>query len=174
MFNATTLLADALGRHLAETYRRIFGGREPEYGRVLDSAGKLVIERIANSDALYHSTNHTALATLVGEAILRGRLLKQPIEPTDWLHFMLALLTHDIGYVRGVCHGDKADRFVIDESGATVALQRGASDAALGPYHVDRSKIAVRARFKSVPGVDAERIARAIEMTRFPMTRDVS
>src|SRR5262245_47798425 len=92
MFNATTLLADALGRHLAETYRRSFGGREPEFGRVLDSAGKLVIERIANSDALYHSTNHTALVTLVGEAILRGRLLKQPIEPTDWLHFTLALL----------------------------------------------------------------------------------
>jgi Family of unknown function (DUF5989) len=68
MFNATTLLADALGRHLAETYQRIFGGREPEYGR-------LVIERIANSDALYHSTNHTALASLAGEAILRGRLL---------------------------------------------------------------------------------------------------
>ena len=172
MFNATTLLADALGRHLAETYRRIYGGREPEYGRVLDSAGKLVIERIANSDALYHSTNHTALATLVGEAILRGRLLKQPIEPTDWLHFTLALLAHDIGYVRGVCEGDKADRFVIDESGATVALQRGASDAALAPYHVDRSKIAVRARFKSVPGVDAERIARAIEMTRFPIPDD--
>jgi hypothetical protein len=172
MFNATTLLADALGRHLAETYRRIFGGREPEYGRVLDSAGKLVIERIANSDALYHSTNHTALVTLVGEAILRGRLLKQPIEPTDWLHFMLALLAHDIGYVRGVCQGDKADRFVVDESGATVTLPRGASDAALGPYHVDRSKIAVRARFKSVPGVDAERIARAIEMTRFPIPDD--
>jgi hypothetical protein len=61
---------------------------------------------------------------------------------------------------------------VVDESGATVSLHRGASDAALGPYHVDRSKIAVRARFKSVPGVDAERIARAIEMTRFPIPDD--
>jgi hypothetical protein len=172
MFNATTLLADALGRHLAETYRRIYGGREPEYGRVLDSAGKLVIERIANSDALYHNTNHTALVTLVGEAILRGRLLTRTVEPADWLHFMLALLTHDIGYVRYLCEGDQDDRFVIDESGATVSLPRGASDAALGPYHVDRSKIAVRARFASTPGVDAERIAHAIEMTRFPVPDD--
>lgn len=103
MFNATMLLADALGRHLAETYQRIYGGQEPEYGRILDSAGKLVIERIANSDALYHNTNHTALVTLVGEAILRGRLLSQPVRPADWLHFMLALLAHDIGYVRGAC-----------------------------------------------------------------------
>jgi hypothetical protein len=172
MFNATTLLADALGRHLAESYRRIYGGREPEYGRILDSAGKLVIERIANSDALYHNTNHTALVTLVGEAILRGRLLSRPVEPADWLHFMLALLAHDIGYVRGACPGDEPDRFVIDESGTTINLPRGASDAALAPYHVDRSKIIVRARFMSAPEVDAERIARAIELTRFPVPED--
>lgn len=172
MFNATTLLADALGRHLADTYQRLYGGREPEYGRLLDGAGKLVIEQIANSDALYHNINHTALVALVGEAILHGRLLRQAVEPADWLHFMLALLAHDIGYVRGVCDGDDGDRFVIDDSGATVTLPRGASDAALAPYHVDRSKMAVRARFKSSPVVDAERIARAIEMTRFPIPDD--
>ncbi len=172
MFNATTLLADALGRHLAESYQRIYGGREPEYARILDSAGKLVIERIANSDALYHNTNHTALVTLVGETILRGRLLTRTVEPADWLHFILALLAHDIGYVRGVCPGDEPDRFVVDEAGATVGLPRGASDAALQPYHVDRSKIVVRARFESVPEVDAERIARAIELTRFPVPDD--
>jgi len=172
MFNPTSLLAESLGRHLAETYDRRYGGREPEFGRILDSAGRLVIEWIANSDALYHSTNHTALATLVGEAILRGRLLRQPLEPADWLHFTLALITHDIGYVRGVVPGDEADRFVIDDSGATVTLRRGASDAALGPYHVDRSKIFVRHRFKQVPGVDAERIAHAIEMTRYPVPKD--
>lgn len=172
MFNATTLLADAFGRHLAETYRRIYGGQEPEYGRILDSAGKLIIERIANSDALYHNTSHTMQVTLVGEAILHGRLLTRPVSPADWLHFILALLGHDIGYVRGVCPGDRADRFVIDDAGTTVALPRGASDAALGPWHVDRSKIVARARFAATPGVDAERIAQAIEYTRFPVPQD--
>jgi hypothetical protein len=34
MFNATVLLAEALGRHLAETYERRYGGRDPEYGRL--------------------------------------------------------------------------------------------------------------------------------------------
>jgi hypothetical protein len=172
MFIATTLLADAFGRHLAETYQRIYGGEKPEYGRILDSAGKLVIERIANSDALYHNTNHTTLAALVGEAILRGRLLSQPVYPADWLHLILALLAHDIGYVRGACPGDGPDRFVIDETGTTISLPRGASDAALAPYHVDRSKIVVRARFKDLPDVDGERIARAIEYTRFPVPCD--
>lgn len=172
MFNATILWADAFGRHLAETYQRIYGGERREYARILDSAGKLVIERIANSDALYHNINHTTLTTLVGEAILRGRLLTRPVDPEDWLHFILALLTHDIGYVRGACPGDGQDRFVIDEAGTTISLSRGASDAALAPYHVDRSKIVVRARFESVPEVDGERIARAIEYTRYPVPAD--
>jgi len=172
MFTVMSLLADAMGSHLAETYRRLYGGQESEYGRILDSVGRLVIERIANSDALYHNANHTALVTLVGESILHGRLLSQPVEPADWLHVMLALLMHDIGYVRGVCPDDQSDLFVVDESGRMVSLPRGASDAALGPYHVDRSKIAVRARFAAVRGVDAERIARAIEMTRFPVPDD--
>ena len=172
MFNATTLLADALARHLAESYRRIYGGREPEYGRVLDSAAKLIVEQIANSDALYHNTNHTALAALVGEAILRGRMMRQRVEPADWVHFILALLAHDIGYVRHTCPGDETDRFVINEAGETVTLARGASDAALAPYHVDRSKLVVVSRFSGVPNIDAERLARAIEMTRFPIPND--
>jgi hypothetical protein len=172
MFTVMSLLADAMGSHLADTYRRLYGGQDPEFGRILDSVGRLVIERIANSDALYHNANHTALVTLVGESILHGRLLSQPVEPADWLHFMLALLMHDIGYVRGICPQDQSDRFVADESGRMVGLPRGASDAALAPYHIDRSKIAVRARFASVRGIDAERIARAIEMTRFPVPDD--
>lgn len=172
MFNATTLLADAFGRHLAETYLRIYGGAFPEYARILDSAGKLIMERIANSDALYHNANHTSLVTLVGEAILRGKLTSRPVEPSDWLHFILALLAHDIGYVRGVCPGDGPDRFVINEAGDTITLPRGASDAALSAYHVDRSKIAVRSRFATMPAVDAERLADAIEYTRFPVPQD--
>ena len=138
MFNPTALVAEALGRHLADTYDRRFGGREPEYGRILESAGSLVIEWIANSDALYHNTNHTALSTLVGEAILRGRLLRQPLEPADWLHFTLALLMHDIGYVHGVCPGDEDDRFVIDEQrrdgdAAARRLRRGAGALSCRP-----------------------------------------
>lgn len=172
MFSATSLVADALGRHLAETYLSIYGGEEPRHARILESAGRLVIERIANSDALYHNTNHTTLVTLVGEAIMRGRLLSRPVEPADWVHVMLALLTHDIGYVRGVCPGDEPGRFIVNTRGEKVTLPRGASDAALTPHHVERSKIVVRERFKAMPGIDAERIARAIELTRFPVPDD--
>ena len=57
MLNPTGLLADALGRNLAETYRRIYGDQEPRMAHALDEAARLVIERIASSDALYHIAN---------------------------------------------------------------------------------------------------------------------
>src|SRR5438270_12113995 len=44
MLNPTSLLADALGRNLAETYRRIYGDQEPRIPAALDEAARLVIE----------------------------------------------------------------------------------------------------------------------------------
>jgi hypothetical protein len=62
--------------------------------------------------------------------------------------------------------------YVINGQGERVTLPRGASDASLAPYHIDRSKVAVRERFASHPIIDAERVARAIELTRFPVPED--
>ena len=169
MLNSASLLADALGRNLAETYRRIYGDREPHIASGLDEAARLVIERIASSDALYHDCEHTALVTLCVQDILRGRRLERIVSPSDWGHTILAALNHDIGYVRGICPGDTPEHFVIDAAGNTVTPPRGASDAFLMPYHVERAKIMVRERFAPVPFVDEERIAAAIELTRFPV-----
>ncbi len=172
MLNSTTLLADALGRNLSEVFLRTFGGQQPQIAALLDEAGRLVIERLASSDALYHDAEHTALVTLVAQDILRGLRLRRTVSPEDWLHFIVSALTHDIGYVRGVCQGDGPQQQVADAAGATIALPPGASDAFLAPYHVERSKIAVRERFASHPIIDAERIACAIELTRFPVPDD--
>jgi hypothetical protein len=172
MLNPTSLLADALGRNLAETYRRIFGDQEPSIPGALDEAARLVIERIASSDALYHDCQHTALVTLCMQDILRGRRLELIVTPVDWGHAILAALTHDIGYVRGICPGDTADEFVIDAAGHIVTPPRGASDAFLTPYHVERGKIVVRHRFAPVSLIDEDRIAAGIELTRFPVPDD--
>jgi hypothetical protein len=172
MLNPTCLLADALGRNLTETFRRIYGDQEPRIACALDEAARLVMERIATSDALYHNCEHTALVTLCVQDILRGRRLVKTMTPSDWGHTILAALNHDIGYVRGVCSGDTADRFVIDAAGNTVTPPRGASDAFLAPYHVERGKIMVRERLAQVSFLDEERIARAIELTRFPVPDD--
>jgi hypothetical protein len=172
MLNPTSLLADALGRNLAETYRRIYGDQEPHIAAGLDEAARLVIERIASSDALYHDCQHTALVTLCVQDILRGRRIERIVTPSDWGHTILAALTHDIGYMRGICPGDTAEHFVIDAAGNTVTPPRGASDAFLMPYHVERGKIMVRERFAPVSFVDEERIAAAIELTHFPVPDD--
>ena len=84
----------------------------------------------------------------------------------------MACLAHDIGYVRGVVQGDEDDAFVADLSGRKIHLPVGSSDAALAPYHVDRSKLFVIERLDAMEEVDAARIARAIEYTRFPYADD--
>jgi hypothetical protein len=172
MMSPTAIFADAFGAHLANLFDQAYGRREPRFAEMIREGARLVFERISLSDALYHDAEHTAFVTLVGQDILRGSRLKRDVSPEDWLHFTLATLTHDIGYVRGVCRGDSEGAYVAGGRGEVFSLPRGASDASLGPYHVERSKIAVRERFGSHPVIDAERIAQAIELTRFPVPDD--
>lgn len=172
MIQPTTLLADALASNLMHNFDRAFGKSTPYHSDLLGEAARLVIERISLSDALYHTAEHTALVTTVAQDILRGLRLRQAVPPEMWMHVTLAALAHDIGYVRGICQGDTATRCVIDEAGATIELPRGASDAFLAPYHVERSKIFVKERFVRHELVDADRLARNIELTRFPVPND--
>ena len=106
--------------------------------------------------------------SLAGHDILRGRALNNHLPPEDYAHVIVACLTHDIGYVRGLFRADDADGFVVDAKGKKVTLPRGSSDAALMPYHVDRSKLYVMERMADNALFDQHRIARAIEGTRFP------
>lgn len=166
------LMANELGERLDVTYSEIYGRTRPELGSLLRTGARLVIERLASTDALYHDAGHTILVTMVGQAILKGRLLVEHLTAEDWVHFTIATLVHDIGYLRGICPGDGDGHYVVNEQGDRLALPRGASDAALAPYHVDRGKIFVRHRLAHLPHLDAERIARAIELTRFPVPAD--
>lgn len=172
MLSGTALLSEELGRRLSDVFLRTFGGSMPHIAALLDEAARLVLERLSTSDALYHNAEHTALVTLVAQDILRGWRLRRTILPEDWLHFIVAALTHDIGYLRGVCPGDNLDRQVIDATGATTHVPRGSSDAYLAPYHVNRSRIVVKNRFAEHPLIDGERIGRMIEHTRFPVPDD--
>lgn len=167
--NPNMLIIEALGNYLEENYLRMYSPQEPLYPKAINSAAGLILEHIANSDALYHDIHHTVQVTLVGQEILRGRHMVQRVSPDDWLHFTGACLVHDIGYIRGVCPGDTDTEFVIDAAGNRITPPRGASDAFLTPYHVDRGILFTKDRCKDVPYVDAERLARAIELTRFPV-----
>src|SRR6267143_6270541 len=170
MITIPELTAQALGSFLASETRGRFGSSNADVGDLLPYAARLALDCIGNSDALYHNVEQSMLVTLAGHDILIGRALVRPATAGDYANFILACLIHDIGYVRGVVQGDEEDCFVADVSGRTVRLPRGASDAALAPYHVDRSKLFVSERLDGAEEVDAGRIARAIEYTRFPYT----
>ena len=106
MLNATTLLADELGKRLSGVFLRTFGDGEPLIAAVLDG-GATVIQRLATSDALYHDAEHTALVTLVAQDILRGLRLTRTIMPLDWLHFIIAAQPRYRLLARGLCRGQR-------------------------------------------------------------------
>jgi hypothetical protein len=168
----TAIAANKLGKFLTRDFRRLFGSAHDDDAERLGAAARSTIECLARSDALYHNYEHTLQVTMVGRDILHGMMMSRRIDPADYGHLIVACLLHDIGYVRGILNGDTETEFVIDGSGKKVTLPRGASDAALTPYHVDRSKLFALERLEKVPNIDAARIAAAIEMTRFPIPND--
>ncbi|MFL6817195.1 MAG: metal-dependent phosphohydrolase [Bradyrhizobium sp.] len=168
MITIPQLTAQALASFLSQEAEGRFGSSQFELTKLLPFAAKLAMECIGNSDALYHNIEHTMLVTLVGHDILIGRALQRTTTALDYGNFIMACLTHDIGYVRGIIQGDEDGTYVADLTGRKISLPVGSSDAALAPYHVDRSKLYVIERLDSVEEVEAARIARAIEYTRFP------
>jgi len=170
MITVPELAAESLGSFLSSDMARAFGSSNARLTELIPSIARISLECIGNSDALYHNVEHTMLVTLVGRDILRGRALLKRTTASDWAHLLVACLMHDIGYVRGILAGDREDGYVIDASSRMITLPRGSSDAALTAYHVDRSKLFVLDRVAEVELLDEQRIARAIEFTRFPVS----
>jgi len=169
MITVPGLAAEALGSFLGARLKRRFGSTNASLIELIESSAALALDCIGNSDALYHNVEHTMLVTLVGYDIMKGRSLLVSTSASDYAHFLIACLFHEIGYVRGILRGDSEEGYVIDASGSKVKLPRGSSDAALMPHHVDRSKLYVTDRIGGSKYLDASRICRAIEFTRFPV-----
>lgn len=170
MFNATELLIDYFVANLKEGYQRTYGAWKSDYQDIIGWAGSMALENIANSDALYHNVEHTILVTLVGQEILRGKHIREGgVSCEDWLHFIISLVCHDIGYVKGVCRQDQDGLYATGHNGDMVPLPPGSSDASLTPYHVDRAKLFIDERFGGHKLIDAEVIKYNIELTRFPV-----
>jgi hypothetical protein len=173
MITVPELAGEALGTFLATDMTRRFGSSHARLTELIPFAARLALDCIGNSDALYHNVEHTMLVTLAGHDIMKGRAVLAPTQPSDYAHLIVACLMHDIGYVRGILKGDGDDGYVIDSTGCKTQLPRGSSDAALLPHHVERSKLFVMDRIAGSDVLDADRIADAIEFTRFPASAEV-
>ena len=171
MLNLQALLIENFAQEIETVYFKSYGITDPPYGRIAAWAGRFALEQIANTNALYHNVEHTIMVSSVGLVLLQGKhMVDGGVTSNDWLHFMLALLFHDIGYVRPLFALDRNNKIAIGINDETMSLSPEATDAMLEPYHVDRGKRLVCERFgaQSVRHIDAERIASYIEMTRFP------
>ena len=174
MLNLEKIKMDYCIDQLRSAYKRNYSDMEQELGNVIGWSSHLALEIIANSDALYHNVEHTVMVVLAGQTILEGKHFSEGgVTPRDWANFIIALLCHDIGYVKGICRDDRDSTIATGIDGQKVTITPGGTDAALAPYHVDRSKMFVRERFGTgmlTEGlVDAELMASYIEMTRFPV-----
>jgi hypothetical protein len=167
MMTLPELASDALADFLGSYIKR-YGALAAGLVDIVPGAARIAMECIGTSDALYHNVEHTLLVTLAGHDIMRGRMVHTHVSPSDYAHVIVACLVHDIGYVRGALEGDDDDGFVIDAAGSKVTLPRGSSDASLMSYHVDRSKLYIMQRMPDDFPLDRQRIATAIEGTRFP------
>lgn len=175
MINWQEITIDTFVGHLQTAYQRTYGDMDSSLGRVVSWCGRLALENISNSDALYHDIDHTIMVSLAGQAIIEGKHLREGgVTPRDWMHFMMAVLCHDIGYVKGVCRNDSKNMFATGVGDELVHISPEGTDVALTPYHVNRSKLFVKERFGSgllkdvTQQLDADLIASYIEMTRFP------
>ena len=173
MFNPTEIVIEAFVERLSVAYHRNYGDYESASGSIIAWAGRMALEHFANSDALYHDMEHTIMVTMVGQEILRGKHIREGgVSHRDWLNFMISLLCHDIGHVRGICREDGEGFYTTGKAGEMIELPPGATDASMSPYHVDRGKLFARQRFGGHPIIDAEMIASNIELTRFPVPDD--
>ena len=170
MLNLRQIVIDSFADELKRAYTETYGLYKPELGNVTAWVGRLALECIANTDNLYHDIEHTIMVCLAGQSILKGRQIADGgVTPEDWMHFMIAVACHDIGYRKGICGADRDGVYATGVGDGMVEIASGGTDAALTAYHVDRGQLFVRERFGNHPFIDAELVAECIEATRFPV-----
>jgi len=158
--------------HLQTVCQHIYDGCQPGYLDLIGQIATAALNAIALSDMPYHNLEHTISVTTTGQEMLRGKyLLEGTISCQDWVQTILALVCHDIGYVRGICQHDQVDdrcSYATGIGDETVFLPLNSTDASLAPYHVDRGKQFIEDHLGGHPLVDVEAIKLNIELTRFP------
>ncbi len=172
MFNANSTMIDAFVGHIQAKFHDAFPNAPTDYCALLENAARTALEIMLGCDCAYHDVQHTILVTDIGQTMLQGRQVSNgDLDADDWLHAVLAMLFHDVGYVRDLLPADSESHCVIDAAGNQVALPPGCTDAFLTPYHVERSCLYVEDRFAGTSFIDESRLRTSIAITLFPVSR---
>ncbi len=170
MLSPISNLIEAFTINLQNSYIELFGHQKLNYLLVINTLSEQALQTIALSNAPYHDVHHTMMVTEVSNEILKSKMLcEKKLSVHEWTHFIIAALYHDIGYIRGLCAGDKNGEYVKNLMGETVKISVQATDAVLAPYHVDRAKVFAKQALKRYGFIDSTYIEQLIERTRFPV-----
>ncbi len=170
MLSPISNLIESFTIHLQNSYIELFGHQKLNYLIVLNTLSEQALQTIALSNAPYHDVHHTMMVAEVGREILKSKMLcEKKLNEHEWTHFMIAALYHDIGYIRGLCAGDKEGEYIKNQMGETVKISIQATDAILAPYHVDRAKVFAKKALSRFDFIDVSYIEQLIERTRFPV-----
>ncbi|MGE0484378.1 MAG: metal-dependent phosphohydrolase [Gammaproteobacteria bacterium] len=173
MLDVTEVLTGIVTERAEAHFDDLFDGASAEYRDLACRAAGTALTAISGSDALYHNIEHTAHVTLVGLEILYGKQCRDgDLTPRLWLNTIIALLCHDIGYVRGLCRMDSSTSLASGLDGQAMRNVAGSSDAVLMPIHVNRGKRFVEEQFLDEERADVGFINACIERTRFPVPDD--
>lgn len=172
MFDPQQTLIDAFVPHVLQALRDTFPDADPAIADALERAARTALETLCKCDCAYHDLEHTVRVADAGLSILKGRQIDRgDLSASDWVHALVALLYHDIGYLRGLLQGDREGAYVADETGQRVITPAAATDAAMAPWHVARGRLYVQERFAADPVLSPDLLAEHIGMTQFPVPR---
>jgi hypothetical protein len=175
MINTSEILTNYFLQDLKNRYLQVYGNSKSEEIELLECHACIALEIIAKGFALYNNFEHTILATSVGQEILQS---KQDCEGTvssqDWLNFVISMLFHDIGYVKGICQKDSESKnlYTTGIGDEMVFVPPDGTDAHLIHYHVDRTKVFIDETFKQGSSViNPETLKLNVEFTRTPISK---
>lgn len=161
--------------YISTEYQHIYSNQYLEYLESFIQIASQTLELIAGCDAPYHNLEHTVSVALVGQEIMAGKHgTGELVSPEEWLNYIISLLCHDVGYVKGACRQDQAadHRFSTGINNERITLPPTATGASLTPYHVDRGKLFILEHLSNYGLINVEMIQKNIELTRFPVPKD--
>ena len=175
MFNPNATLIEAFVNHALTEFCELFPAAEQSQLRTIEQACITAFNTLLNCDCPYHDLNHTMLVTDAGFAILKGRqTARGDLSAHDWIQAVVAMLFHDIGFVRQLLTADTPHTSVINPNGESIQPPDGATDAVLSPHHVTRSVMYAAERFANDEHINTDLVTQCIEMTRFPVPTDAA
>ena len=125
---------------------------------------------LEKSSASYHDIEHTFYVVCCGLEIIKGKFIVEgDVLKRDWQHYVIALLFHDIGYIKNILEEDGLDGQWISDNGERFKLKETHSDAILTNYHVYRGEKFSQLFLRNYENMDAGKISKLISGTQFPI-----